>query len=168
MGMKIVVTGEIGCGKSTAVRRAMDALNWRNPAGFFTRREPDALHIGAWRGGCVPFARSAERPRAGHPSYEPDLDAFSRFALPTLATSSGDEPVVMDELGVLELPSSQLAAAIAALFLRTNPVLAAVQQRALESWQTIIGRANLDEVLLVDVNNRDAMPARIAALFRAA
>ena len=163
MGMKIVVTGEIGCGKSTAVRHAMDALNWRNPAGFFTRREPDALHIGAWRGGCVPFAR-----RAGHPSYEPDLDAFSRFALPTLATSSEVEPVVMDELGVLELPSSQLAAAIAALFLRPNPVLAVVQQRALESWQAIIGRANLDEVLLVDVNNRDAMPARIAALFRAA
>lgn len=165
--MKIVVSGPIGCGKSTAARRAMDALGWEKPAGFFTRREPDELHVGAWRGGSVPFARLAERPRAGEPAYEPDLDAFSRFALPTLRAESETGPVVIDELGVLELPSSQLTAAIAALFLRPNPVLAVIQQRALEPWLAIIGRANVDDLLLVDAAGRDAMPARLAALFRA-
>lgn len=164
--MKIVVSGPIGCGKSTAAQRAMDALGWKDPAGFYTRREPDALHIGAWRGGCVPFARRAEPPRAGHPSYKPDLDALSRFALPTLRTESEAAPVVIDELGVLELPSSQLTAAIAALFLRPNPVLAVIQQRALESWLAIVGRANVDDILLVDAAGRDSMPARLAALFR--
>lgn len=163
--MKVIVTGAIGCGKSTVVRRAMNALQWRKPAGFFTTRTPDALNIEAWRGGNIPFARHAERPRDGMPSYEADLDAFSRFAIQTLAPLPPKVPVVLDELGVLELPSSQLAVAIATLFFQPNPVLAVIQQRSIKSWIPVIGRGNVDHILSVDAANRDALPGRIAALF---
>ena len=53
--MKVVVHGEIGAGKSTAVRAAMDLLGWPRPAGFFTHwngqaRGAEELWLETWTG----------------------------------------------------------------------------------------------------------------------
>ena len=166
--MKIVLTGPVGSGKSTVVRAAMEELGWRASAGFFTRWGEPArtLFIGTWRGEshavAAPIAAAAD-PAA--PPYALDLALFGRIAIGSLSAPAGG-PVVVDELGVLELGAKELVAAVAEVFRGPGPLLAVIQQRALESWMGLVGFENVTHLLTIDPRTRDVLPARIAALFR--
>ncbi len=170
--MNVVVTGEIGSGKSTAVRAALNQLGWTAPAGFFTHwggaeRGADVLYAETWAGGRHPLARRVAAPVApGGLPYELDPD-FSRFAVAALAGANPERPVVLDELGLIELGAPDVAAAVAAAFRGPAPVLAVIQRRALDRWLDVLGRAAADRLLDVDPAARDALPAQLAALFRA-
>ena len=170
--MNVVVTGDIGAGKSTAVRAAMQRLGWTKPAGFFTHwdgkeRGADLLCAESWAGERHPMARRIAAPAApGGLPYELDPD-FSRFAVAALAGTDSGRPVVLDELGVIELGAPDLAAAVAAAFRGPAPVLAVVQRRALGRWLDVLGPGAADRLLQLDLAGRDALPAQIAALFRA-
>lgn len=167
-GAKVMVCGDIGVGKSTAVRAAMTRLGWEKPGGFFTHwdgqgRGADVLCVETWAGEKRPMARRIAPPAA--PSglaYELD-GGFAPFAAAALAAA----PVVLDELGLIEWESAEFVAAVAKLFRGPAPVLAVVQRRALDRWLGAMDPKNAVLVLRADAATRDALPGQIAALFRA-
>lgn len=167
-GAKVIVHGDIGVGKSTAVRAAMKRLGWEKPGGFFTHwdgrgRGAEVLWIETWTGEKRPMAHRIARPAApGGLAYELD-NAFAPFAAAALAAA----PVVLDELGLIELGAPGFEAAVAKLFRGPAPVLAVVQLRALDRWLGAIGPENAAVLLRADAATRDALPDKIAALFRA-
>ncbi len=166
--MKVVVTGGIGAGKSTVVRAAMSRLGWERPAGFFTHwggagRGADVLHIETWGGERRPMARRVAAPAGpGGAPYELD-GGFAPFAAAALAAAG---PVVIDELGGIELGSGEFVAEVVKGFAGPGPVLAVIQRRALERWLDLLGRDRVGRVVEVEPAGRDGMPAEIAALFR--
>ncbi len=170
--MNAIVHGEIGVGKSTAVRAAMKRLGWASPAGFFTHwdgkgRGADVLYFETWSGEKHPMARRVAAPAipAG-PPYELDAERFAEMAVASLSGAASGQPVVIDELGLIELGAPEFAAAVAQLFRGSAPVLAVIQQRALEPWLDVVGPQYAEHVLRADAATRAALPATIAGLFR--
>ena len=169
--MKAIVTGDLGVGKSTAIRAAMKQLGWTKPAGFFTHwdgqaRGADVLFIETWAGEKRPFARRLAAPAApGGLAYALEADA-ARWAADALAATDPETPVVLDELGLIELAAPEFAASVAQLFRGPAPVLAVIQRRALERWLGLLDPKAAEHLLPVDPATRAALPARIAALFR--
>lgn len=170
--MKVIVVGDIGSGKSTAVRAAMARMGWERPGGFFTHwagqgRGAQTLHLETWDGEDCPIAHRVAEPVApGGLCYALDGPTFLGAALASLLPAAAGRPVAIDELGLIELGAAEFAAAVAKLFRGPAPVLAVVQRRALDRWLEIVGRDRVDHLLDVDPATRDALPGRIAALFR--
>lgn len=170
--MNVIVYGDIGAGKSTAVRAAMKHLGWTAPAGFFTHwdgqaRGAEVLFIETWAGEKRPFARRIAAPAVpGGLAYALEADA-ARWAADGLAAAAPGTPVVFDELGLIELASPEFAAAVVAAFRRPAPVLAVIQHRALARWIGLLDPKTAEHLFRVDPATRDALPAQIAALFRA-
>ena len=169
--MNAIVYGDIGVGKSTVVRAAMKHLGWTAPAGFFTHwdgqgRGADVLFIETWTGDKRPLARRIAAPAVpGGLAYALEADA-ARWAADGLAAAAPGTPVVLDELGLIELAAPEFAAAVAQLFRGSAPVLAVIQQRALEPWLDVVGPQYAEHVLRADAATRAALPATIAGLFR--
>ena len=169
--MKAIVTGDIGAGKSTAVRAAMRQLGWTEPAGFFTHwdgneRGADVLFIETWAGEKRPLARRLAAPAVpGGLAYALEVDAAC-WAVARLAAAAPGRPVVIDELGVIELGAPEFAAAVAAAFRGPAPVLAVIQNRALNQWLGLVGPEAAEYLFRADLATRAALPARVAALFR--
>ena len=171
---KIVVSGDIGSGKSTVVRAAMKQLGWTAPGGFFThwngkKRGAERLLLETWTGERCVLARrlAGETGDPDRPPYELDRPAAARAAAACLPVAGAERPVVIDELGPIEFAAPEFAEALARLFRGPAPVLAVVQRRALERWLDVLGRDRVTQVLEVDSAARDELPGRIAALFRA-
>ncbi len=170
--MNVIVYGDIDVGKSTVVRAAMKRLGWTAPAGFFTHwdgqgRGADVLFIETWAGEKRPLARRLAAPAVpGGLAYVLESDA-ARWAADVLAAAAPGTPVVLDELGLIELAAPEFAAAVAQLFRGPTPVLAVIQHRALSQWLGIVDPQNAGCRFRVDPATRDALPAQIAARFRA-
>ena len=101
---KIVLSGEIGSGKSTVVRAAMRRLGWEQPGGFFTHwdgaeRGAQRLYFETWSGERHLMARRMPAAADAMP-YELDRANFVRLAVASLAEAAAGRPVVIDELGL--------------------------------------------------------------------
>ena len=170
--MNVIVYGDIGVGKSTAVRAAMKHLGWTAPAGFFTHwdgqgRGADVLFIETWAGEKRPLALRLAAPAVpGGLAYALEANA-ARWAAEALAAAAPGTPVVLDELGLIELASSEFAAAVAKLFRGSSPVLAVIQHRALARWLGLLDPQTAEHRFRVDPATRDALPAQFAVRFRA-
>ena len=160
---KIVLSGGIGSGKSTAVRAAMQRLGWEAPAGFFTHwagadRGAETLYIETWAGARQVMARRAGAAWQLEPGFVPAAAA---------SLAAAGRPVVIDELGAIELAAPEFAAAVARLFRGPAPVLAVIQRRALADWLKIIGAEHVTHRCEVTPETRAGLPAQIAAWFGA-
>ena len=170
-GAKVIVYGDIGVGKSTAIRAAMKRLGWEKPDGFFTHwggqgRGAEMLYFETWTGEMRPMARRLAAPAvSGGLAYELDAD-FAGLAVSCISGKESCRPVVVDELGLIEFGAPEFAVAVAKLFRGSAPVLAVVQQRALERWLGAIDPKNAEYLLKADVSTRVALPGKIAARFR--
>ena len=166
---KIVLSGGIGSGKSTVVRAAMQRLGWEQPGGFRTHwdgagRGARHLYFETWGGERQLMAQ--RMPAAGNAvPYKLDRANFSRLAVASLAEAATGRPVVIDELGLIELDADGFPEAVAKLFRGDAPVLAVIQQRALDRWLEAIGRECLTRRVETTAANRAALPAQIAAWF---
>ena len=166
--MKVVVHGEIGAGKSTAVRAAMNLLGWPRPAGFFTHwngraRGAEELWLETWAGERCVLARRRTAAGGGY-SYalEPGIE---QVVIASLHSAAGEGPVVIDELGWTELAAPEFMAAVAEVFRGPAPVLAVIQERALAQWLEAIGAGVQPRLLRAEPATRDDLPGAIAACF---
>lgn len=172
--MNVILTGDIGAGKSTVVRAALAQLGGEPPGGFFTHwggtgRGGPVLYLETWDGELTPIAHRAAAPAApGTPGYALDEPMFLGAALASLRPAALGRPVVIDELGLIELGAAEFPAAVAELFRGPAPVLAVVQRRAWDRWLGIIGPDHAGTILEVTSATRAALPAQVAALFQAA
>ena len=168
---KIVLSGGIGSGKSTVVRAAMQRLGWEQPGGFCTHwdgagRGAQQLYFETWDGARHLMARRKPAAPDAVP-YELDRANFVRHAVASLADAASERPVVIDELGLIELDAAGFPEAVARLFHGAGPVLAVIQQRALDRWLEAIGREHVTRRVDATAANRTALPAQIAAWFGA-
>ena len=167
--MKVVVHGEIGAGKSTAVRAAMDLLGWPRPRGFFTHwagrgRGADELWLETWAGERCVLARRQSAAGGGYVyALEPGIE---RVVIASLQPAAGEGPVVIDELGWTELAAPEFMAAVAEVFRCPAPVLAVIQERALAQWLAAFGGGVQPRLLRAEPATRDDLPGAIAVLFQ--
>ena len=167
--MKVVISGAIGAGKSTVVRDVMRRMGWSAPGGFFThwgegKRGAAALYLSTWSGESQLMARRlAERVGSEEVPYKLEADRFHSIAIPSLEVSH--QPVVIDELGMIELGSPEFREAVEDLFRRPEPMLVVVQERSMERWMPVMGTDAAIRCFRVEASTRDGLPEQIAALF---
>ena len=171
--MKVLLTGGIGSGKSTAVSRVLDLLGEPHPAGFRTRpvyREGvrAGFRLEDWTGSGQVFARAGGSGPSGLVRFDPDLNVFRTVGIPALRLGGDADLLVIDELGIMEQPAEEFVTEAAAACSRCRRVLAVVQRRALEFWSLRLAAAGFDHRLTLDRANRDDLPRRIAAWLRPA
>ena len=130
----VLVTGQPGCGKTTAVKTLVDELRASGASvrGFYTdevlsggrRVGFDIVTVPDGRRG--PLARKgAAGPKVG--AYGVDLDGFERLALPTLDVDDDDETIyVLDEIGRMELKSEAFATRVEELLARGVRLVGAI------------------------------------------
>ena len=170
--MKVVISGEIGSGKSAAVREAMKQLGWNMPGGFFTHwdgkeRGAGILYFETWSGEKHVLARRIAEPvHPGGLPYELDREHFTKYALASLSDSASERPIVIDELGALDLDVKDFSVAVTKLFHGPAPVLVVIQHRALKQWLDVIDPKNVQHLLQADVATRAALPAQLTSFFQ--
>jgi nucleoside-triphosphatase len=99
-------------------------------------------------------------PRVGR--YGVDLVSLERLAIPALAAATDEGVAVVDELGKMELASAAFRDAIHGLFERPVPLVATVLA-ARHPFTDALKRSFTTETLRVTVQNRDDLPAQLAA-----
>lgn len=171
--MRIMVTGPLHSGKSTLVRNVIGRLGWTAPAGWVSRREElepgqPVVTLSTWDGATRQVVARWSGPTAapGAPPFTPDAAAWDRYALQHLRDLPPGQPVVLDELGLLEWPAAACVAAVAGLFDRAAPLLAVVQERALDSWLRRVGAARVDRIARLSADQRGQLADELVAAWQ--
>lgn len=170
-GTNVIVSGDIDSGKSTVIRATLARLGWQQPGGFFTHwgraeRGGPMLFLETWSGAIHPIARRVAVPaQPGGVPYELNAPVFNHVAMASLRPAAAGHPVVIDELGLIELGADPFAQALAALFQGPTPVLVVIQRRALAGWLAQLGAdGRAAHRFDVQTTTRHALPAKLAAL----
>ncbi len=156
--MTILLTGGRGAGKSTLVRRTVDALNV-HPGGFVTRFDHPAAPDKTLFLGDGADMRAVARVRGGWVERV-HAEVFDGYGVQLVGRSA--PLVVMDELGRLETEARRFRAAVVRRMLGDTPVLAALGIRD-GGWPSELLR--LPGALFFEVTeaNRDALLEQIVA-----
>ncbi len=128
--LKLVLTGDPGCGKTTAVLRVVEALQGRLAmTGFVTEEIREAGRRVGFRGRTLDgrlfdlaHVARTDGPRVG--PYAVDLPAFEAGAIPALEPRPDTRLVVVDEIGKMECLSPMFRAAVESLVDGPVPLLA--------------------------------------------
>ena len=169
---RILVTGAPGSGKTTLVRTVVDLLAGVRAAGFYTEEVRGRAGRTGFR--VVGLNGSAGRlatvgghggPRVGR--YQVHVAEFEAVALPQLEIRPGLELLVIDEIGKMECLSPAFVAAARRALAAPVALLATV---ALAGGGLVAEakRAPGVELLAASPENRDSLPAQLAARFRPA
>jgi nucleoside-triphosphatase len=169
LAKKILITGRPGVGKTTVIRRVV-AGGVRLAGGFVTEEirrggrrlgfRVEDLHSGA--DGILAHVDRKGRPRVG--KYGVDVASFDRVGVQALREAMGRQGcVIIDEIGKMELCSQAFAEAAAAAMDADHPVLGTIPIHRHPFLDELRQRK---DVTLVEVTftNRDALPARLAAM----
>lgn len=165
-GIKLLVEGRPGIGKTTLVVRVVERLQSAGHivCGFTTgeirvsgRRMGFEVQPIGGTAGVLAHVDLPGPPRVGR--YGVDLATFERVSLPSLR-----EPgpvVVIDELGKMELASARFVEAVHDLLAGSRPVLASVHAARHAVSDRIKQQSDI-EVIRVTVTNRDVLVDEIS------
>lgn len=167
--MKIFLTGVPGVGKTTVVKRVVEALGDRAD-GFITRETREGgirtgFVIESLDGTTSPLAtvKSNEGPRVGR--YHVIVSNLESVALAAIQRALDQSKiVVIDEIGKMELMSQKFrdmilkalgsdASTLATLGIANHPLLNSIRRR------------RDVELIKVTIENRDSLPERILTMF---
>jgi nucleoside-triphosphatase len=170
--LRIAVTGSPGIGKSTVVAKAAEKL--ADQPGFKIggiqtaeiRKEGqrEGFSIRDLTTGKTGFLASVRGggPRVG--KYQINLEDLEKIGANTLRSALDCDLIVIDEVGPMELKSEAFVSAVEVVLESDKPVLAVLHRSS--SHQLAQRMRKEFEVLMVDGENRDELPEKIANRFR--
>jgi nucleoside-triphosphatase len=165
--VRILLEGRPGVGKTTVAVRLATQLRAAGVhlSGFVTEELRESgrrvgFAIEDFAGDRATLAHVSFRgpPRVGR--YGVDLEAFERLALPALE-AVGADLILVDELGKMELASSDFRAAVSSAFAGALPFLATVHS-ARHPFTDALKSNAAAETLVVSRRNRDGLPKELA------
>ena len=132
---KILLTGQPGCGKTTAVMKIIENLDPKKIAGFYTQEiRRDNVRKGfSWKrldgaDGTLAHINIKSRFKVG--KYGVDVESFDRNVVPVLDIEQTDAQLfVIDEIGKMECFSKKFTTAVRKLFKSDKSVLATVAKK---------------------------------------
>jgi nucleoside-triphosphatase len=167
----LLLTGRPGCGKTTAIRRAVDRIGPARCAGFYTEevREGgtrigfDVVTLDGRRG---PLARAgAPGPRVGR--YGVDVTAFEALGVDALARGLDRRVsvLVVDEIGKMELLSPRFRDLLDRIFDPTRAwVVLGTLLRGRHPKADLLRRRGDVRIIEVTPANRAALPERLSTI----
>jgi len=172
MCRRILLTGPPGCGKTTVVGKVADILR-DGASGFYTEEIRDAKkqRIGFrvvtldGKRGELAGKYSVHGPRVG--SYRVNVESFERVALPSLETGEG-RVLIIDEIGKMECFSETFVRRVRQIFQAGSTVLATIPLRGGGEFLEEIRRQKDVKTFIVTLENRGALPAKLAAMLSGA
>jgi nucleoside-triphosphatase len=161
----ILLTGRPGIGKTTAVRRAADALSGWRIRGFTTGEIRSAgyrlgFQLETFDGRSVVLARVDLKSPHRVGRYGVDLGALEAIAESALSIAKGADVYVLDEIGKMECLSPRFATAVTAILDSDRPVIATVALHGGGLIEQVKRRTDV-ELWQVRRDNRDELPDRI-------
>ena len=167
----VLLTGPPGCGKTTVVRRVVQAFGGLRLAGFYTQEVRE-------RGQRVGFeivGLGGQRCLLAHIDWHPHL-RVGRYGVeparlePIIQAELGQSPgevdvYVIDEIGKMECLSPAFIQAVRRLLDGPAPVLATVALRGSGFIAEVKARPDV-QLVEVDPGNRDGLPSRLADRLR--
>ena len=172
MRRRILLTGPPGCGKTTVVRKVAEILR-DGASGFYTEEIRDAkkqrigfrvVRLDGKRGELADKF-SVHGPRVG--SYRVNVESFERVALPSLEMEEG-RVLIIDEIGKMECFSETFVRRVREIFQAGYPVLATIPLRGGGEFLEEIRRQRDVITFIVNIENRAALPAQLAAMLSGA
>lgn len=169
MGLKLLLTGSPGCGKTTLLRKALSQLPMDRVGGFYTQE----MRSGSERVGFEIVTLSGRRATLAHVSlrssrrigkYGVDLEAINRVAVPALIEAwQGGRLVVIDEIGPMEAFSTIFCQTVEAILLSPAAVFGTIVLRPTPFGDRV---KSLPEVTLIQVTpqNRDGLLEEVTRL----
>jgi nucleoside-triphosphatase len=169
--MHIFLTGEIGSGKSYALRRTLFLLGVR-PGGFLTyfgpdRAKPDRLLYLSAAGEPPAYGEEHVVARfSGNAAVRVHPERFDGMGTELLRAARREFPlVVMDECGYLERDARAFQDEVVRCLDGKKPVLGVVRLRE-DGWTERIRLHPNVEVLTVTEENRDGLPGLLFEHYR--
>jgi nucleoside-triphosphatase len=164
--LRILLTGPPGCGKTTAVRKVVSALEGVRAAGFYTEeiREAEMRCGFRWErldgsSGTLAHVSVKGRYRVGR--YGVDVAGFEREVVPVLDTEGSDAQLfVIDEVGKMECFSQRFVEAVRRLLASDRAVLATVALKGAGLIAEVKRRPRVEFIRLTNAN-RDGETQRI-------
>jgi len=132
---KILLTGQPGCGKTTAVMKIISNLDPKKITGFYTQeiRLNNVRKGFRWKrldGAEGTLAHIDIKGRFKVGKYGVDVEGFDKNVVPVLDIEQADAKLfVIDEIGKMECFSKKFTAAICELFKSDKSVLATVAKK---------------------------------------
>ena len=172
MAHRILLTGAPGSGKTTVVRKVLDLLPDARASGFYTEEVRGRTGRTGFRvvGLDGQTARLATLGRGGGlvvGRYTVHLQEFEAVALPQLELRAGIGPIVIDEIGKMECLSLRFVDGARRALAAPVPLLGTVALAGAGFIEEAKRSVGVD-VVVVTAENRDAVPAQLAARLRAA
>lgn len=168
--MHIFLTGAVGCGKSTVIRRSLALLGQPCLGGFRTittaSEIPGALGevyiIRADDAGQVRTRGNLVGIRWGNGRGTAFPCGFEQGGCAALAAPPPDAALLlMDELGVMESAAARFCAAVRARLDGSLPILGVVKPKQTPLLDAVRAHPRV-RLLAVEETNRDALPALVA------
>ena len=158
--MHVFLTGEIQVGKSTIIRRWLDAAGL-SADGFRSFWQPAAdggsnLYVGPFGAPLTSGFNflAAHRSDKGMQVFE---EAFERAAETFLYDCGKKDVVIMDELGFMESRAAAFQQAVMNLLDRAIPVLGVIKPLPLPFLDTIRERSDVETIVVTRGNREDVL-----------
>jgi nucleoside-triphosphatase len=133
-GVKILISGLPGSGKTSLFKRLVHALRPLNPAGFYTSeireggvRKGFGLQSLDGRSGILAHVGLRTGHRVG--KYEVDLAGFEAFLDPLSLSDPQTGLIMIDEIGKMECLSTAFQKLIRRVFDSPKPIVATIAQK---------------------------------------
>jgi nucleoside-triphosphatase len=164
--LKILLTGQPGCGKTTAAMKIIENLDPKKIAGFYTQeiRRNNVRKGFRWKrldGAEGKLAHIDIKGRFRVGKYGVDVEGFDKNVVPVLDIEQTDARLfIIDEIGKMECFSKKFTVAVHKLFESDKSVLATVAKKGPGLISEIKNYPNV-EIFNVTTANREKIVAEI-------
>ncbi len=164
---RVFLTGEPGCGKTTAIKKTREILmsQGRKVGGIVSgEMREGGIRVGfslenvtTWETGTLAHINQKEGPRVG--KYRVNLADIQRIAVSAIKRAIAESDVIIiDELGPMELNSMPFILGVEMALATPKPFVGTIHKRASHYLIAAIKSNKAYEILEVTAENRDDIP----------